>query len=152
MRKPFLILATVAAIIASSGARAEMSLNGKWEIVDAAAAPWVAQDNRAGVTARGQKLVNQVVTFSPKEIVAPQKAFVCKRAMYKASDYPLDALFLGALPEPNQERVALNMGFPKGEVMSVDVRCQKGMFAFHFRDKDTALFAHNNVIYTIKRR
>jgi hypothetical protein len=28
----------------------------------------------------------------------------------------------------------------------------KGQFAFHFRDRNTALTAFNNVIYTLKRR
>ena len=56
------------------------------------------------------------------------------------------------LPEPNQERVALNMGFAKGDVPGMEVRCTSGLYAYHFRDRDTALFAYDNVIYTLRRQ
>ena len=82
----------------------------------------------------------------------PRARGLRKRVRYEPTQYPIDALFLGMLPEPNQERLALNMGFAKGDVRGIDVRCTGGLFAYHFRDPNTVLFALGNVIYTLKRR
>jgi hypothetical protein len=81
------------------------------------------------------------------------KLFNCKRRVaYETVDLPVDTLFQGNLPEPNPGAVAVRMGFPKGDVPSVDVFCTNAKFTFHFRDPDTALINLNRVIYTLKRQ
>ncbi len=153
MRQPVLILAALAWLVASPDpGAAEASLLGQWEIVDAAPAPWVAEDQRAAAAARGKRLLKTLIVFKAKEVTSKVKGLGCRRAEYQASEYPLDALFRGALPEPNQERVALNMGFKRGgDVPSVDLRCTTGQFTYHFRDPKTLLYAFDNVIYTLQR-
>ena len=47
---------------------------------------------------------------------------------------------------------AARLGFPRGDIPSVDVRCLKAFYTFHFRDADTALINFDRVIYTLKRR
>ena len=71
---------------------------------------------------------------------------------YEPVELQVDALFQGNLPEPNPTAVALRMGFPRGDVPSVDVKCINAKFTFHFRDKDTAMINLNRVIYTFKRQ
>jgi hypothetical protein len=64
----------------------------------------------------------------------------------------VDALFQGNLPEPNPSVAAARLGFRKGDVPGVDVRCLKETFTFHFRDPDTALISYDRIILTLKRR
>jgi hypothetical protein len=44
------------------------------------------------------------------------------------------------------------MGFPRGEVPGVDVKCINATFTFHFRDPDTTMINLNQVVYTLKRQ
>ena len=126
-------------------------LLGTWEIVEAQPAPWTAERERAALAAEGKRLTKQVVTFAPREVVSRHKALACKRAEYEATDYEADAVFQGNLPEPNPTAAALRLGFKKGAIPGVDLRCRSGAYSYHFRDRDTALTAFNNVIYTLKR-
>ena len=154
MTKPLAALAaSVLLAAASSGVQAHnMSLLGKWSVAEANPAPWASEQQQKTALAYGKRFLKLEITFAPKEVVSKEKAFACKRALYEPTDYPIDALFQGNLPEPNQERVALNMGFAKGDVPGMEVRCTSGLYAYHFRDRDTALFAYDNVIYTLKRQ
>ena len=72
--------------------------------------------------------------------------------LYKSNTIEVDALFQGNLPEPNPAAAAVRLGFPKGDIPSVDVRCLKALHTFHFRDPDTALINLDRVIYTLKRQ
>ena len=81
------------------------------------------------------------------------KPFVCKsKVLYESNTIEVDALFQGNLPEPNPAAAAVRLGFPKGDIPSVDVRCLKALQTFHFRDLDTALINLDRVIYTLKRQ
>jgi hypothetical protein len=133
-------------------AAAKISLFGEWEIVEAAPAPWAAEANHAALAAAGKRMINAVISFAPKEVKSKNKAFTCRRPIYEPNEVEPDALFHGNLPEPNPAAVAQQrLGFPKGDIPGVDIKCMKGQFAFHFRDRNTALTAFNNVIYTLKR-
>jgi hypothetical protein len=132
---------------------ADASIIGKWEIVEAQPAPWSKPENREALTAEGKGLMHLAVTFEPQSVKSKFKLFSCKRkVIYQAVDLPVDTLFQGNLPEPNPAAAAVRMGFPRGDVPSVDVHCLKAKFTFHFRDRDTALININRVIYTFKRR
>jgi hypothetical protein len=130
----------------------EMSLLGKWGFAEANPAPWANEQQQKAALAYAKRFLNAEITFAPNEIVSKEKTFACKRAHYEPSDFPIDALFQGNLPEPNQERLALNMGFARGDVPGMEVRCTSGLYSYHFRDRGTVLFAYDNVIYTLKRR
>ena len=136
-----------------AAAPAASSMLGTWEIVEAAPAPWSDPDDRAALVAHGKGLLNLTVTFAPGAVTSKLKLFNCKRRVaYESVELPIDTLFQGNLPEPNPTAIAVRMGFPKGDIPSVDVICVKAKFTFHFRDPDTALINLNRVIYTLKRQ
>lgn len=153
-RRLGMALALVALAAAADGAQAaNISILGKWEIAEAVPAPWTQPANRAALAAEGQRMLGTIVTFSPNAMESKFKPFNCKRrVMYEPNALEVDALFQGNLPEPNPAAAAAQLGFAKGDVPGVDVRCLKGMFTFHFRDSDTALINYDRVILTLKRR
>jgi hypothetical protein len=136
------------------GAQAgEPSILGRWQIADATPAPWTRPEEKAALTAQGKHLINLVVSFKPTSVQSKFKLFSCKRRVaYEPVELQVDALFQGNLPEPNPGAVARRMGFPRGDVPSVDVKCINAKFTFHFRDPNTALINLNRVIYTFKRQ
>jgi hypothetical protein len=95
--------------------------------------------------------VKQRVTFAADQVKSRDPLLACKGPRYEPTKIPPAGLFQGHLPEPKAD-VAKALGFPAGEVAGVDVACSNGLFSYHFRDNDTALFALDNVIYTLKRR
>lgn len=149
------VLSLLAATTPGSRAQdsaAAISLLGTWEIVDAQPAPWAEESRRAALAAEGKRLIKQAITFAPREVVSRHKALACKRAAYEPTDYEADAIFQGNLPEPNPTAAAVRLGFRKGAIPGVDLKCRSGHFSYHFRDRNTALTALSNVIYTLKRR
>jgi hypothetical protein len=148
-------LRAVAALVmlaVTPAAAQDNRLLGTWEIVEAQPAPWTEEGQRASLTAQGQRLLKQVITFAAKEVISRHKALACKRAEYRTTDYEADAIFQGNLPEPNPTAAALRLGFKKGEIPGVDLKCRSGAYSYHFRDRNTALTAFNNVIYTLRRQ
>jgi hypothetical protein len=140
-------------VVASDALAATPSIIGQWKIVAAAPAPWARPDERNALAAQGKHLINLIVTFKPTSVKSKFKLFSCKRrVVYEPVELQVDALFQGNLPEPNPGAVARRMGFPRGDVPSVDVQCINAKFTFHFRDSDTALINLDRVIYTFKRQ
>ena len=145
-------LTAMALFAALPGASAqEHSLLGTWEIVEAQPAPWTDEGQRASLAAEGKRLLKQVITFAPNEVISRHKALACRRAQYEPTDYEADAIFQGNLPEPNPTAHAVRLGFKKGENPGVDLKCTSGAYSYHFRDRNTVLTAFNNVVYTLKR-
>jgi hypothetical protein len=130
----------------------QQSLIGTWEIVEAQPAPWTEESQRANLTATGKRLIKQTITFTAKEAKSKHKPLACRRPLYEPTDYEADAMFQGNLPEPNPTAAAVRLGFKKGAVPGVDVKCVNGAFSYHFRDRNTVLTALNNVIYTLNRQ
>jgi hypothetical protein len=132
---------------------ADISILGTWKIVEAIPAPWTRPEIRPALEAEGKNLLNLVVTFAAHSVKSKFKLFNCKsRVIYEANSLEADALFQGNLPEPNPTAAAAHLGFPKGDVPCVDVRCINETFTFHFRDPSTAMINLNRVIYTLKRQ
>jgi hypothetical protein len=137
----------------AAAAAADISILGRWQIVEASPGPWTRPEHRAELVAEGKHLLNLVITFTPKAVISKFKLFNCKRRVeYEPVDLPVDTLFQGNLPEPNPRAAAARMGFPKGDIPSVDVKCINAKFTFHFRDADHAMFNIDRVIYTLKRQ
>lgn len=151
IRQTFTTLGLLVAVSCSAGAQ-DNRLLGSWEVVEAQPAPWTEESQRATLAAEGKRLLKQVITFAPREVVSRHKALACKRAEYEPTDYEADAIFQGNLPEPNPTAAALRLGFKKGTIPGIDVTCAKGAYSYHFRDRNTVLTALNNVIYTLKRQ
>ena len=132
---------------------AEVSIIGRWEIVEAAAAPWTKADEQAALAAEAKRMLHLAITFRTQEVSSNNKLFTCKRGVvYESNELEVDSIFEGNLPEPNPAATAARMGFAKGTIPGVDVKCFNAQFSFHFRDPNTALINLNSVIYTLKRR
>lgn len=150
---PALGAALTGLMVSMQGAAADVSMIGKWQIVEAVPAPWAPPDQQAALTAQGKQLLKTEVTFAPSSVISKFKPFNCKsKVLYEPNSIEVDALFQGNLPEPNPAAAAARLGFPKGDIPSVDVRCLKAQYTFHFRDPNTALINLDRVIYTFKRQ
>jgi hypothetical protein len=147
-------LAVVAlAMFAPSAPAAGVSILGTWHIVEAVPAPWTRPEEQAALAAAGRRMLNTEVTFAPGSVKSKFKPLDCKsKVLYDANSIEVDALFQGNLPEPNPAAAAARLGFPKGDIPGVDVRCLKALYTFHFRDANTALINFDRVIYTFKRQ
>ena len=138
---------------ATAASAADVSMLGKWQIVDAVAAPWSPPREQASLTAVGKRMLNLDVTFAPGSVTSKFKPLNCKRrVIYETNSIEVDALFQGNLPEPNPAAAAARLGFPKGDIPGIDVNCIEGRFTFHLRDPNTALINVDRVIYTLKRQ
>jgi hypothetical protein len=139
-------------MFAPGATAAAVSILGKWQIVEAVPAPWTKPEEKAALAAAGRRMLNTEVTFAPSSVSSKFKPFDCKsKVLYAANTIEVDALFQGNLPEPNPSAAAARLGFPKGDIPGVDVRCLKAQYTFHFRDANTALINLDRVIYTFKR-
>jgi hypothetical protein len=154
MKRLLAVLLVVGALAVPMAARAAaISILGKWEIVEATPAPWSQPRERTALEAQGKRVLGSLVTFSQGGIESKFKPFNCKRhVLYEPNSLEVDALFQGNLPEPNPMAAAARLGFPRGDIPGVDVRCLKALFTFHFRDPNTALINLDRVIYTLKRQ
>jgi hypothetical protein len=145
----------LAALVATAPAAqtAGISILGTWAITEMAPAPWSPPAQRAALAATGKRQLNFLVTFAQASISSKFKRLDCKsRVIYEPNALEVDSLFQGNLPEPNPAAAAARLGFPKGNIPGVDVRCIKEQFTFHFRDPNTALINLDGVIYTLKRQ
>ena len=134
-------------------AAADISIIGKWQIAEAVVAPWAPPGEQAALAAGAKRMLKTEVTFGPGSVASKFKPFDCKsKVLYEPNSIEADALFQGNLPEPNPTAAAARLGFAKGDIPGVDVRCLKAQHTFHFRDANTALISINRVIYTLKRQ
>jgi hypothetical protein len=140
-------------IFAPKTMAAGVSIFGQWQIVEAVPAPWSRPEEPAALAAAGRRLLKLDVTFAPGSVTSKFKPLNCKsKVLYEANSIEADALFQGNLPEPNPAAAAARLGFPKGDIPGIDVRCLKALYTFHFRDANTALINLDRVIYTFKRQ
>ncbi len=148
-----IISAAAISLLACMAATAQTNpLLGRWQISAAAVAPWIGVEKIHTIRESDVgRLVKQRVTFEAGAVASPDPLMACKEPRYEPTRIPPAGLFQGNLPEPKAD-VAKALGLPGGEVPGIDVACSNGRFSYHFRDKDTALFALDNVIYTLKRR
>ena len=140
-------------MFAPNAPAAGVSILGTWQIVEAVPAPWTKPEEQAALNAAGRRMLNTEVTFASGTVASKWKALSCKsKVLYDTNSIEVDALFQGNLPEPNPAAAAARLGFPKGDIPGVDVRCLKALYTFHFRDPNTALINIDRVIYTFKRQ
>jgi hypothetical protein len=148
--KAFVCAVTIS-LLACTTAQAQ-TLLGRWQITTAAVAPWISGDKIHTLKESDvRRYIKQRVTFEAAAVKSRDPIFACKGPVYEPTRIPPGGLFQGGLPEPKGD-IARALGLPDGVVPGVDVACPNSRFSYHFRDKDTALFALDNVIYTLKRR
>ena len=153
MLRTSLVCAALIALSVAGGRASDISILGTWEFTEAIPAPWSNPENTAALQAEGMRMLGTEVTFAKGSVKSTFKPFNCKsKVIYTSNSIEVDALFQGNLPEPNPVAAAARLGFPKGDIPGVDVRCLKALHTFHFRDRDTAMININRVVYTLKRR
>jgi hypothetical protein len=149
-----IVFATALSLLFCNAATAQTNpLLGRWQIASAAVAPWIAPDKIHTMIKETdvRRFVKQRITFEADSVKSRDPIFACKGATYEPTRIPPEGLFQGGLPAPQGE-IARALGLPDGPSPGVDVACPNSRFSYHLRDKDTALFALDNVIYTLKRR
>src|SRR5262249_29404649 len=63
---------------AAQSIAADVSMLGKWRIVEAVPAPWAPQEQQAALAAQGKNLLKTEVTFAPGTVISKFKPFNCK--------------------------------------------------------------------------
>jgi len=147
------VSAAAISLLACTAAHAQTNpLLGNWRIVSAGVAPWIGADKILTIKEDdARRFVKQKISFTAGQVKSRDPLLACKGPRYEPTKIPPAGLFQGNLPEPKAD-VAKALGLPAGDVPGVDVACPNSLFSYHFRDKDTAMFALDNVIYTLKRR
>jgi len=121
---------------------------GVWMISQARPAPWVDPAN-ATDPYLNRRLVGRKVIFLWDAIDAPPP-LGCDRPNYRMVEVPPDGLFQGNLTQPVLQAHAL--GFRAGApVTTLQTDCEH-FIDFHFVNHTTAMFALDNVIYTLRKR
>jgi hypothetical protein len=147
------VLAVLVMLFSVPAYAANYPILGDWMIVKWVVAPWVdSVADMARYEADAKAHMNMMVSFSPDRVEANDKSLSCTNVEYERTMSPPDALFQGGLPDPNQATIAQQLGLPSGDVPGFDINCSTGLFSFHFADRDSLMFALDNVIYTMDRQ
>jgi len=147
------LVAVAAVLLGFLGASAQardidIPFFGLWMITKATPAPWVDRAH-ASDPFLAQRWVGKKVIFLWDVIDAPDP-LGCDAPDYRTVEVPPEGLFQGALTSPVIQAQAL--GFRAGApVITLQTDCE-GAIDFHFVNTTTAMFALNNVIYTLRRR
>ena len=124
--------------------RAQGTFAGTWTISSGKVAPWVAAADSASIRPQ-TKVTGHTVTFEARKISGPS-GIACANPHYEIKSVAFDQLFEGNLKQLPADATVLGFHLPVKTLMP---GCD---FEFHMRDKNTALFALNNVIYTMVRK
>jgi hypothetical protein len=121
---------------------------GVWRITKATPAPWTGGTYRSDPFL-AQRWIGKRVTFGWNIIDAPYP-LGCDAPDYHVVEVAPDELFQGNLTSPILQAHAL--GFRAGApVRTLQTDCEH-LIDFHFADNSTAMFALDNVIFTLRRR
>jgi hypothetical protein len=118
---------------------------GVWLITHARPAPWA---NPALLDPESRRLIGRKLIYLPDRIEGPEP-FACEAPLYRLVDTPPQGLFQGNLTSPVLQAAAL--GFREPLIATLQTDCE-GFIDLHFVNRSTAMFALNNVIYTVRRR
>jgi hypothetical protein len=134
---------------APAGARdIDIPFFGLWMISKATPAPWADPAHRTDPFL-AQQWVGKKVIFLLDAIDAPPP-LGCDMPDYHTVDVRPEDMFHGSLTSPIIQAQAL--GFRAGApVRTLRTDCE-GMIDFHFVNLSTAMFALDDVIYTLRRR
>lgn len=136
----YLIALFVASVASSANAS---DIKGAWRITHGVVAPW------ADAPPVAAQFVGARAVFGETTVAAPSP-LGCKSAAYEYTKTPPDGLFQGSLPTPAAAK-ARELGFAPGDVDGFSLSCDSGLWEFHFADEDTAIFALDNVFWSMSR-
>jgi hypothetical protein len=133
----------VATFMGVTSVHAQGAYTGSWRVSSWKVAPWVPAAERAGIKAN-TRVLNHTITFGKTKIAGP-KIIACTGPKYEIKSVPFENLFEGGLKIPATEAPAL--GF-KAPVQTLMPGCD---MEFHSLDTNNAMFALDNVLYTMVR-
>ncbi len=144
------LLFSVALMVCAQAASAQEAFGGKWRVVKAEPAPWAAIGAKRHAEA---DFAHASFEFRANRIIGPSWT-ACRKPKYDLTPQAFDSLFEGGLSDPEHglkdaAALAHRLGFQREPVPSMISSCSE--LLFHLSDSDTALFALNNMIYTMKR-
>jgi hypothetical protein len=144
----------IAAWTIAAPARAEdFPILGEWMIQKAIVAPWIGPNaDVAHLASLSRAHLNMIVSFFPGRVVSKDSKIACTDVDYERTLLPPELIFQGSLPDPDQVEIAAGLGFPSGKIPGFDVDCGSSVQSYHFADRDTVLFALEDIIYTMDRQ
>lgn len=133
-------------------ASAQGVFRGGWTVIDAQPAPWIKETAERSRIRADPKMSHAQISFLPNRIDGPQPV-ACRDPHYQVVQAPLVDLFEGGLDDPDRgmtdpQGVAATLGFRGPTSTTLQSGCE---LEFHMVDENTALFALNNIIYTLRR-
>jgi len=157
----FLRAAGFAAILCAaslSSAKAEDAFYlGQWKITEVAKAPWTKSDAELDQSEM-KTLVGKTITLKTDAVDGPG-SFPCKGPQYELMQGGPDMLFQGMFGQMHDESVsndpqklAEQVGFAGTAYRTVITGCEYAVDFSFGADNDTAKFALNNAVYTLKRQ
>jgi hypothetical protein len=132
----------IACLVSSSAFALDAAYAGRWRIVEASTAPWW----RGAPPPR--PLLGQRIVLRDEQMIG-RGVLNCGDAAYQTGATPPQGLFQGAMPEAGAVEAAARLGLA-GEVPTLEVACDRGLFILHRRGDDL-LMAVDNVIYVLRR-
>lgn len=142
---PLLALAALAGTPAGAGT--SQPFLGRWLIAGARPAPWVVAGDAASAPADAG-LVGLALVYERTRIRGP-RLLACARPHYRMVAVEPEGLFQGNLTAPAAQANAL--GYSGRAIQTLQTGCA-GAIDFHFVNARTALFALDNMIYTLRKR
>ncbi len=151
-------LAALLCATSLSGAKAEDAFYlGAWKITGAAPGPWIKSDAEL-FPDEMKSLVGQTITIKSDAIEGPG-GFPCKGPKYEVMEGGPDMLFQGAFGEMQSQnaandpqKLAEKVGFTGKQYRTVMTGCEFAVDFSFGEDKDTAMFALDNAVYTLQRQ
>lgn len=137
----------LAVLIAQPAWAADPDYRGTWVIAEARPAPWIGSEAELFPDEK-RRLIGAKVTYGQTSIDGPAP-LACDKPVYEMLDVPPEGLFQGGLALPAEQAQAL--GFRSRTIPTLQTGCE-GWIDFHFVDGRTALFALNNMIYTLRKQ
>jgi hypothetical protein len=146
------MLAAMAVALAMSAGCASAGDNpflGQWTVAEALPGPWVGPNVRVGVN---PKIMNAKITFAATRVDAPEP-LGCAKAVYELKTVGPEFLFEGGLTDPKLQ--ARGLGFTTDTFPAMHFSCDRPdadvSMDYALADANTAVFALDNIIYTMKR-
>ena len=157
----FLCGAALAALLCASSlssASAEDAFYlGRYKITQVVKAPWGKSDAELD-PAEMKALVGQTITLKSDSVEGPG-SFPCKGPKYEVLEGGPDMLFQGMFGQMHDEnasndpqKLAEQIGFAGTQYRTVITGCEYEVDFSFGTDNDTARFALNNAVYTLKRQ
>ena len=132
---------------------------GKWKITDAKAAPWVLPSDQLDPS-EPKGLIGKTIEITPAKIAGPGD-FPCDKPEYQVLEGGPEMLFEGSFENMHAQDASLDMqklaeqsGFTAAEThfRTIVTGCEYEVDFSFGADNDTARFALNDYIYTMKRQ